>query len=76
VLLIEELTSHGCRVEFLDSPMSSDPHDQLLLQIRGAMAEYERTLIAERMHRGRLAELRAGTLLPWTTPPIWSPAEP
>src|SRR6184192_3276544 len=70
VLLIEELAGHGCQVEFLDRPMSSDPHDQLLLQIRGAVAEYERTLIAERMRRGRLAKLRAGTLLPWTTPPF------
>src|SRR5437867_3263178 len=70
VLLIEELAGHGCRVEFLDRPMSSDPHDQLLLQIRGAVAEYERTLIAERMRRGRLAKLRAGALLPWTTPPF------
>jgi DNA invertase Pin-like site-specific DNA recombinase len=34
-----------------------------LLQIRGAVAEYERTLIAERMRRGRLAKLRAGQLL-------------
>jgi site-specific DNA recombinase len=70
VLLIDELAGHGCRVEFLDRPMSSDPHDQLLLQIRGAVAEYERTLIAERMRRGRLAKLRAGTLLPWTRPPF------
>ena len=70
VLLIEELAGHGCQVEFLDRPMSQDPHDQLLLQIRGAVAEYERTLIAERMRRGRLAKLRAGTLLPWTRPPF------
>jgi site-specific DNA recombinase len=70
VLLIEELATHGCGVEFLDRPMSSDPHDQLLLQIRGAVAEYERTLISERMRRGRQARLRAGTLLPWTTPPF------
>jgi site-specific DNA recombinase len=42
VLLIEELAGHGCRVEFADRPMSADPHDQLLLQIRGAVAEYER----------------------------------
>ena len=70
VLLIDELDRHGCRVEFLDHPMSQDPHDQLLLQIRGAVAEYERTLICERMRRGRQAKLRAGTLLPWTTPPF------
>ena len=70
VLLIEELAGRGCRVEFLDRPMSDDPHDQLLLQIRGAVAEYERTLITERMRRGRQARLRAGTLLPWTRPPF------
>jgi site-specific DNA recombinase len=70
VLLLDELDRHGLKVEFLDHPMSHDPHDQLLLQIRGAVAEYERTLIAERMRRGRQAKLRAGTLLPWTTPPF------
>jgi site-specific DNA recombinase len=69
VLLIEELQQHNCEVEFLDRPMSQDPHDQLLLQIRGAVAEYERTLIAERMRRGRLSKYRAGILLPWTRPP-------
>jgi DNA invertase Pin-like site-specific DNA recombinase len=68
-LLVEELQKHGAEVAFLDRPMSRDPHDQLLLQIRGAVAEYERTLITERMRRGRLRKLRAGTLLSWTRPP-------
>jgi site-specific DNA recombinase len=68
-LLIEELEQNGCQVQFLDRPISQDPHDQLLLQIRGAVAEYERTLISERMRRGRLSKYRAGTLLPWTRPP-------
>jgi len=68
-LLVEGLQKHGAEVVFLDRPMSRDPHDQLLLQIRGAVAEYERTLITERMRRGRLRKLRAGTLLPWTRPP-------
>ena len=69
MLLLEELGRRGCRVEFLDRPMSQDPHDQLLLQIRGAVAEYERCLVADRLRRGRLARLRAGTLLPWTQAP-------
>ncbi len=69
VLLLEELGRTGCLVEFLDRPMSADPHDQLLLQIRGAVAEYERSIIAERMRRGRQAKLRAGLLLPWTRAP-------
>ena len=53
MLLIEELEGHGCQICFVDRPMSQDPNDQLLLQIRGAVAEDERTLIAERMRRGR-----------------------
>jgi site-specific DNA recombinase len=69
MLLIEEFDGHGCQVEFIDQPMSQDPNDQLLLQIRGAVAEYERTLIAERLRRGRYHKYRAGTLLPWTRPP-------
>ena len=69
VLLVEELQKHGAVVDSLDRPMSRDPHDQPLLQIRGAVAEYERTPITERMRRGRLRKLRAGTLLPWTRPP-------
>ena len=52
VLLLEELAAAGCQVAFLDRPMAQDPHDQLLLQIRGAVAEYERSLITERMRRG------------------------
>jgi len=68
-LLLEELGRGGCTVEFLDRPMSADPHDQLLLQIRGAVAEYERSVVAERMRRGRQMKLRAGLLLPWTRAP-------
>jgi site-specific DNA recombinase len=76
VLLIEELESHGCTVEFLERPMSQDPHDQLLLQIRGAVAEYERTLICDRMRRGRLTHLRAGQLLPWSRAPFGYQLDP
>lgn len=76
VLLLEELERFGCSVDFLDHPMSHDPHDQLLLQIRGAVAEYERSLIAERMRRGRLAKLRTGTLLPWTRVPYGYRVDP
>lgn len=70
VLLIDEFAKLGCGIEFLERPMKDDdPHDQLLLQIRGAVAEYERNLIADRMRRGRQAKLKSGTLLPWTIAP-------
>jgi site-specific DNA recombinase len=76
VLLLEEITAAGCSVDFLDRPMSQDPHDQLLLQIRGAVAEYERSLISERMRRGRLRKLQAGLPLPWTRPPCGFRVDP
>ena len=73
MLLIEELAHGGCQVEFIDRPMSQDPHDQLLLQIRGAVAEYERSLIAERMRRGRLQKYQAGSLLRLYACALWLP---
>ena len=76
MLVLEQLEKYGCRVEFLDRPMSQDPHDQLVLQIRGAVAEYERTLIADRMRRGRQAKYRAGILLPWSRTPYGFQVDP
>jgi site-specific DNA recombinase len=43
--------------------MSADLHDQLLLQIRGAVAEYERTLIAMRRRCGFTRRLATGLAL-------------
>jgi site-specific DNA recombinase len=76
MVLIEEFEKGGCRVEFVERPMSSEPDDQLLLQIRGAVAEYERTLLSERMRRGRLAKYKAGLLLPWTHTPYGYRVDP
>jgi site-specific DNA recombinase len=69
MVVLEELQRRGVRVVFCDRPCSDDPHEQLVTQIRGAVAEYERTLIADRMRRGRQARLRSGQLLPWTRAP-------
>ena len=60
VLLLEELGRSGCEVIFVDHPISDDPNDQLLLQIRGAIAEYERVLLGERFRRGKLQKAREG----------------
>jgi site-specific DNA recombinase len=69
MVVLEELERRGVRVVFIDRPLTDDPHEQLVTQIRGAVAEYERTLIADRMRRGRQARLRSGRLLPWTRAP-------
>src|ERR1051326_6745907 len=36
MVLLEELERRGCSVLFVDRPLGKDPHDHLLLQIRGA----------------------------------------
>jgi site-specific DNA recombinase len=63
VLLLEELRKAGCAVAFVQRPLTEDPHDQLLLQIQGAIAEYERAVLGERFRRGKLQKARAGQ---WT----------
>ena len=60
ILLLEEFRKAACDVEFIERPISDDPHDQLLLQIQGAIAEYERAVLAERFRRGKLQKARAG----------------
>jgi pyruvate,orthophosphate dikinase len=50
--LIEELQKHGCRVEFLDRPMSQDPHDQLRAAIEAVFASWN----GERARRYRELE--------------------
>lgn len=68
VLLLEELRRTGCEVVFLQHPISEDPNDQLLLQIQGAIAEYERAVLGERFRRGKLQKARDGHYLA-TKPP-------
>lgn len=68
MLLIEECARVGCEIRFLDQPIGQTPHEQLLVQIRSAVAEYERSVIVERLRRGRHYKYQQGTLLPWTTP--------
>jgi site-specific DNA recombinase len=75
-LLLEEFAQLGCTVVFLDQSLSQDPQAQLLGQIRGAVAESERALIAERTRRGRLAKLQAGRLLPWIHTPYGYRSDP
>jgi site-specific DNA recombinase len=63
VLLLEEFRRADCAVVFLHHPISDDPNDQLLLQIQGAIAEYERAVLAERFRRGKLQKARDGHIL-------------
>jgi len=68
VLLIEEFRRAGCQLIFVQRPITEDPNDQLLLQIQGAVAEYERALLSERFRRGKLQKARAGQYLAGRAP--------
>ena len=68
VLLLEELKRSGIEVLFCERPISDSPDDQLLLQMQGAIAEYERAKLLERCRRGRLHRARRGEIAPPVTP--------
>ena len=60
VVVLDELRLAGCEVVFLNHAFGTSPEEQMLLQIQGVFAEYERALIKERMRRGRLFAARQG----------------
>jgi site-specific DNA recombinase len=62
VLLVEELTRSNVEVVFLNNPMGSDPEQNLLLQVQGMIAEYERAKIMERSRRGKQHAARRGSV--------------
>jgi len=68
VVLLEEFQRARVEVHFCERPISDSPDDQLLLQIQGAIAEYERVKILERSRRGRLHRARMGELGPSRPP--------
>jgi site-specific DNA recombinase len=76
MVVLEELARRGCPVYCIDRPLSDDPHEQLILQVRSAVAEYERTVIVDRLRCGRQTKLRSGRLLPWTRPPYGYRVDP
>ena len=53
VLLLEEFLHAGVEVIFFNREVGQTPEDQLLLQVQGMIAEYERAKIMERSRRGK-----------------------
>src|SRR6516165_1809283 len=62
VLLVDELKQCGVDLVFLNRAVGESPEDQLLLQVQGVVAEYERAKILERSRRGRLYAARQGKI--------------
>ena len=63
MLLVEECQSFGVDIVFLRGSSSDSPEGKLLLHMQGAIAEYERTKIAERTRRGKLYWARHGAMV-------------
>lgn len=62
-VLLEELTKHQVQVVFLnDIAGLASPEGNLLLQMQGMIAEYERAKILERTRRGRRFAARQGNV--------------
>ncbi len=60
LLLTEEFEKYGVRLEFLDFDWKDTPEGRLFYSIKGAVSEYEREKIRERMSRGKLQKARLG----------------
>ncbi len=62
ILLMDEFQKGGATVVFLNRKIGETPEDDLLLQVQGMMAEYERAKILERSRRGKLQSAKRGSV--------------
>src|SRR5882762_6716141 len=62
VLLVDEFRRAGVEVSFLNRALGQSPEDDLLLQVQGMIAEYERAKIIERHRRGKRHAARVGAV--------------
>jgi site-specific DNA recombinase len=60
VFLCDEFQRSGVEVVFLNRSLSQTPEDDLLLQMQGMIAEYEREKILERSRRGKRHKAQMG----------------
>jgi site-specific DNA recombinase len=61
-LLLDEFQASGIEVVFLNRALGQSPEDELLLQVQGMMAEYERAKILERSRRGKRHGAQTGVV--------------
>ena len=62
VVLLEEFRRAGTEVVFLNRPIGASAEDDLLLQVQGMVAEYERAKILERSRRGKRHAAQQGSV--------------
>jgi site-specific DNA recombinase len=62
VILMEEFHRNQVEVVFINRALGNTPEDELLLQVQGVIAEYEREKISERNRRGRRHAAQRGSV--------------
>ena len=62
VLIVDELQKQGIEIVFLNRAIGASPEEDLLLQMQGMFAEYERAKIMERSRRGKLHAATRGSV--------------
>jgi site-specific DNA recombinase len=62
VMLVDELQRAGVGLVFLNRELSQSPEDELLLQMQGMIAEYERAQMLERSRRGKRHKAQQGSV--------------
>lgn len=63
LILLEEFQKRNVQVIFTTQSYSDSPEDQFMLQIQGAVAEYERVKILDRMRRGIVHSVKNGQII-------------
>ena len=62
VLLVDELQRQGIQIVFLNHDIGQSPEENLLLQVQGVVAKYERAKMLERSRRGKRHAAKEGTV--------------
>ncbi len=68
LILLDEFKKRNVQVLFTTQSYSDSPEDNLMLQIQGSIAEYERVKILDRMRRGTIHSVKNGQVLSGNSP--------
>ncbi len=71
LLLAEEVERAGVRLEFITQDIDQTPEGKLFFAVRGAVAQYEKAKIKDRMLRGKLEKARQGRVVNPGKLPVW-----
>ena len=68
IILLEEFKKRSIQVLFTSQQFDDSPEGNLMLQIQGAVSEFERAKIVDRMRRGMKHAVKKGQVLGGNTP--------